>query len=113
MSERIAVLERALADYQLDDSILLDAYERSEYAKTHTWHGWLLQLVRDNANLKAELAALRAAEAAMKQANDRGWYCPTCDRAVDPRHVTHTEHHDACGTFIGLAARTPKAQEGK
>lgn len=62
---------------------------------------------------EAELAALCAAEAAMKQANDRGWYCPTCDRAVDPRHVTHTEHHDACGTFIGLAARTPKAQEGK
>jgi len=35
---------------------------------------------------------------------DYGWYCPTCERAVQNEHVTYEETHDArsggCGNSV-------------
>jgi len=29
------------------------------------------------------------------------WWCPTCKDAIDGSHVTYTEHHEVCGTYLG------------
>lgn len=48
-------------EYRLDDSILRKAYEESGMGQRFTWHGWLLQLVRENATLRATVARLTVA----------------------------------------------------
>ncbi len=67
MIERIARLDAELREakkecdeYRLDDSILRKAYEESGMGQRFTWHGWLLQLVRENATLRATVARLSA-----------------------------------------------------
>ena len=33
-------------------------------------------------------------------AGDNEWWCPECNRVVDPIEVTFSEHHEACGTRV-------------
>jgi hypothetical protein len=59
MAARIAALEAEVKAYELQDGMLRKAYEDSGDAGRFTWSGWLLNLVRDNAALEAEVQALR------------------------------------------------------
>ena len=59
MAARIAALEAEVKAYELQDGMLRKAYEDSGDAGRFTWSGWLLNLVRDNAVLEAEVQALR------------------------------------------------------
>lgn len=41
-----------------------------------------------------------------------GWYCAHCQRDVDAREVTYSEHHDVCGRYIANDDPPPSVPVG-
>ena len=38
---------------------------------------------------------------------DVGWWCPRCEKKVDGRDVTYTEHHEVCGYKVSFIRFDP------